>query len=118
MRRGAPSRVTLVPTNTLELVEAAAARSARSLTAASNRGSARASRSTCWCSIWSLIALGTGFIEDELLAEVRDAWSYRDLSDEDWHWALDFVGRGGDALRAYPDYQRVEPGRRRRLSRR
>ena len=53
------------------------------------------------------IALGTGFVEADLLAEVRDTWSYRALSDEDWNWALDFVGRGGEALRAYPDYQRV-----------
>jgi ATP-dependent Lhr-like helicase len=39
---GRPSRVTLVPTNTLELVEAAAAR----------RAALAPSRWTCWCSTW------------------------------------------------------------------
>ncbi|HVG03857.1 MAG TPA: ligase-associated DNA damage response DEXH box helicase [Burkholderiaceae bacterium] len=103
---GRASRVTLVPTNTLELVEAAAARSALQ----EGRIEARlAPERPLDVLVQHLvtIALGTGFIEQELLAEVRATWSYRELSDEDWNWALDFVGRGGEALRAYPDYQRV-----------
>ncbi|HVE89850.1 MAG TPA: DEAD/DEAH box helicase, partial [Burkholderiaceae bacterium] len=103
---GRASRVTLVPTNTLELVEAAAARSALQ----EGRIEARlAPERPLDVLVQHLvtIALGTGFIEQELLAEVRDTWSYRELSDDDWNWALDFVGRGGEALRAYPDYQRV-----------
>ena len=103
---GRASRVTLVPTNTLELVEAAAARSAL---ADGRIESRRAPERPLDVLVQHLVtvALGAGFIENELLAEVRDAWSYRALSDEDWQWALDFVGRGGEALRAYPDYQRV-----------
>ena len=103
---GRASRVTLVPTNTLELVEAAAARSALR---AGRIESRRAPERPLDVLVQHLvtIALGTGFIEHELLAEVRDTWSYRALSDDDWNWTLDFVGRGGEALRAYPDYQRV-----------
>ncbi|MEP6607198.1 MAG: ligase-associated DNA damage response DEXH box helicase [Burkholderiaceae bacterium] len=106
---GRASRVTVVPTNTLELVEAAAARSA---VLDGRIESRRAPRNPLDVLVQHLvtIALGTGFVEAELLAEVRDTWSYRDLTDEDWSWALDFVGRGGDALRAYPDYQRVQRG--------
>jgi ATP-dependent Lhr-like helicase len=29
------------------------------------------------------------------------------LTDGEWQWALDFVTRGGDALKAYPDYHKV-----------
>ena len=103
---GRASRVTLVPTNTLELVEAAAARSALRDGRIESR---RAPERPLDVLVQHLvtIALGTGFVEADLLAEVRDTWSYRALSDEDWNWALDFVGRGGEALRAYPDYQRV-----------
>ena len=106
---GRASRVTLVPTNTLELVEAAAARSAVREGRIESR---RAPERPLDVLVQHLvtIALGTGFVEAELLAEVRDTWSYRALSDEDWNWTLDFVGRGGDALRAYPDYQRVNRG--------
>ena len=52
---------------------------------------------------------GGGFRPDELYAEVRQAWSYRELTDEHWQWALAFVRHGGHSLTAYPDYQRVEP---------
>jgi ATP-dependent Lhr-like helicase len=40
-------------------------------------------------------------------AEVRTALAFRDLTEAEWHWALDFVTRGGDALKAYPDYHKV-----------
>ncbi|HMO22270.1 MAG TPA: DNA ligase-associated DEXH box helicase, partial [Candidatus Melainabacteria bacterium] len=54
------------------------------------------------------IAAGGGFMEKELLAEVRSTYAYRDLSDEEWRWTLDFVQFGGSCLGAYPEYKRVE----------
>ena len=53
------------------------------------------------------VALGGGFVPDELLAEVRTTRAYRDLTDAEWAWVLDFVTHGGDALRAYPEYSKV-----------
>jgi ATP-dependent Lhr-like helicase len=38
---------------------------------------------------------------------VRTAYSYRDLTDGEWQWALDFVVNGGHALDAYPEYKRL-----------
>jgi ATP-dependent Lhr-like helicase len=103
---GRASRVTLVPTNTLELVEAAAARHA---VAGRRVESRQAPERPLDVLVQHLVtvALGTGFAEEELRAEVRDTWSYRELADEEWNWALDFVGRGGEALRVYPEYHRV-----------
>ncbi len=49
---GRPSRVTLVPTNSLEMLEGAAARTCDRQTARSKAVPCRTSRSTCWCSIW------------------------------------------------------------------
>ena len=106
---GRRSRVTLVPTNTLELVEAAAARTAAREGRIESRGAPQNALDVLVQHLVT-IALGTGFVEDELLAEVRDTWSYRTLTEDDWNWTLDFVGRGGEALRAYPDYQRVTRG--------
>ena len=103
---GRASRVTLVPTNTLELVEAVAARRA----ALAGRVEARlAPEAPLDVLVQHLVsmALGGGFLAEEMLAEVRDSWSYRNLSDDAWAWALDFVVRGGDSLRAYPEYHRV-----------
>jgi ATP-dependent Lhr-like helicase len=103
---GRASRVTLVPTNTLELVEAAAAQQAVAQRRIETRCAPDRPLDVLVQHLVT-IALGTGFTEDALRAEVRDTWSYRGLSDEEWEWALDFVGRGGEALRMYPEYHRV-----------
>jgi ATP-dependent Lhr-like helicase len=106
---GRASRVTLVPTNTLELVEAAAARTAIEEGRIESRSAPERPLDVLVQHLVS-IALGTGFVDSELLAEVRSSWSYRELADADWNWALDFVGRGGTALQAYPEYHRVVRG--------
>ncbi|WP_455808728.1 ligase-associated DNA damage response DEXH box helicase [Pseudomonas koreensis] len=105
---GRPSRVTLVPTHSLELVEAAAAHDAVEVRMIEPRESPLQPLDVLVQHLVS-IALGGGFLPDELLAEVRSAWAYRDLSDEQWQWALAFVRNGGHSLTAYPDYRRAEP---------
>ncbi|WP_296261780.1 MULTISPECIES: ligase-associated DNA damage response DEXH box helicase [unclassified Pseudomonas] len=105
---GRPSRVTLVPTHSLELVEAAAARDAVNARLIEPRESPHKPLDVLVQHLVSM-ALGGGFLPDELLGEVRTAWAYRDLTDEEWLWALAFVRHGGLSLTAYPDYRRVEP---------
>jgi ATP-dependent helicase Lhr and Lhr-like helicase len=103
---GRPSRVTLVPTNTLELVEAAAARRA----ALAGQVEARHSPSKpldVLVQHMVTVALGGGFVADELFDEVRSTAAYAELSREEFDWALAFVERGGDSLTAYPEYHRV-----------
>ncbi|WP_054885848.1 ligase-associated DNA damage response DEXH box helicase [Pseudomonas sp. NBRC 111130] len=104
---GRRSRVTLVPTHSLELVEAAAARAALAAGHIEARRSPRLCLDVLVQHLVSM-ALGSGFRPDELLAEVRSTWAFRELRDSQWQWALDFVNHGGHALTAYPDYQRVE----------
>ena len=105
---GRPSRITLVPTHSLELVEAAAAR------AAAEAGQVEA-RLTPHQPLDVLVqhlvtvALGGGFVPDALYAEVRQTAAFADLSPEGWQWCLDFVRQGGPTLAIYPDYQRVVP---------
>lgn len=105
---GQPSRVTLVPTHALELVEAAAARDAVQAGIIEARRPPRAPLDVL---VQHLVtaALGGGFVPDRLLAEVRTTHAYADLPDEDWRWCLDFVRHGGPSLQAYPEYHRVEP---------
>ena len=105
---GRPSRITLVPTHSLEIIEAVAAR------AAVASGNIEA-RSTPKCPLDVLVqhlvtvALGGGFVPDELLKEVRATAAYADLRDDAWAWCLAFVSQGGASLSAYPDYQRAVP---------
>ncbi|WP_377705873.1 ligase-associated DNA damage response DEXH box helicase [Pseudoduganella sp. UC29_71] len=103
---GRASRVTLVPTHSLELLEAAGARQA---VAERHIESRNAPDKPLDVLVQHLVtvAAGGGFRSEDLLAEVRSAWSYRALTEEEWAWALDFVARGGQSLTVYPEYRRV-----------
>jgi ATP-dependent Lhr-like helicase len=105
---GRTSRVTLVPTHSLEVVEAAAAQVAIAERRIEARSAPHRPLDVLVQHLVSM-ALGGGFRPDALLAEVRQAWSYRSLTDDHWQWALAFVRHGGHSLTAYPDYQRFEP---------
>lgn len=103
---GRPSRVTLVPTNTLELVEAVAARRA-ALAGRIERRSTPAKPLDVLVQHLVTVALGGGFVADELYDEVRRAWAYRELTPDEFRWALDFCSQGGTSLGAYPEYHRI-----------
>jgi ATP-dependent Lhr-like helicase len=102
---GRTSRITLVPTNAMELIEAAAAREAGN----ARRVEARATPVKPLDVLVQhlvTIALGGGFTPDDLFGEITSAHSYRDLTRAEFDWCLGFVTDGG-ALSAYPDYHRI-----------
>ena len=103
---GRPSRVTCVPTNAFELIEVAAVRRA---VAAGHIEARPPLQNPLDVLVQHLVtcALGGGFVADALLAEVRTTYAYRDLTDDEWQWAIDFVTSGGAALGNYPEYRRV-----------
>ena len=105
---GRASRVTLVPTNSWELVEASALRAAVRAGRIEPRRTPQAPLDVLVQHLVT-VALGGGFRPEELLGEVRTAPAYQGLSDAAWSWALAFVRHGGESLRAYPDFQRVVP---------
>lgn len=105
---GRTSRITLVPTHSLELIEAAAAQDAVGQRRIEPRESPHKPLDVLVQHLVSM-ALGGGFVPEELFNEVRGAWAYRDLNPAEWAWALAFVRHGGLSLTAYPDYRRVEP---------
>jgi ATP-dependent Lhr-like helicase len=103
---GRPSRVTLVPTNTMEIIEAAAARWAAQAGRVEKRVPPFKPLDVLVQHIVT-VALGGGFRADELYEEVRSAWSYRELTRAEFDWALVFCERGGESLAAYPEYHRI-----------
>ncbi len=105
---GRVSRVTLVPTHSLEVVEGAAARAA----VAAGQIEARHSPSQPLDVLVQhlvTVALGGGFEVEALYDEVRSTAAYAQLSSESWDWCLAFVQQGGPSLTAYPDYRRAVP---------
>ncbi|CAM5793527.1 ligase-associated DNA damage response DEXH box helicase [Rhizobacter fulvus] len=103
---GRPSRVTLVPTNTLELVEAVAARRAAQAGRIEQRATPAKPLDVLVQHLVT-VALGGGFKAAPMLAEVRTAHAYRQLTAAEFEWALNFVVQGGASLTAYPEYHRV-----------
>jgi ATP-dependent helicase Lhr and Lhr-like helicase len=106
---GRVSRVTIVPTHALELVEAAAARWAIGEHRIEGRDMPLKPLDVLVQHLVT-VAIGGGFEAASMLDEVRSAYAYRDLTQAEFDWALAFVERGGESLGAYPDYHRVVRG--------
>ena len=104
---GATSQVTCVPTSALELIEVAAAR-----TAAQNNAIEGRQPILKPLDLLAQHVVSTSIAEthtpEMLLQEVRTTHAYANLSDVEWEWVLEFVMNGGESLRAYPDYKRVQ----------
>ena len=103
---GAISRIIGVPTHAMEILEFAAARTAIQNGTLESRKPIEKPLDVL---VQHLVtsAMAEGFIESELKEEVRGSWSYRNLSDEEWSWAMQFVRRGGEALAVYPEFSRI-----------
>ncbi|SFQ38979.1 ligase-associated DNA damage response DEXH box helicase [Variovorax sp. 770b2] len=105
---GRPSRITLVPTHSIEMVEGAAARTAIAEGHIEARHSPDQPLDVLVQHLVT-VALGGGFVPDDLYDEVRGTAAYEALSRESWQWCLDFVSQGGPSLAVYPDYKRAVP---------
>ncbi|MFZ2988405.1 ligase-associated DNA damage response DEXH box helicase, partial [Ideonella sp.] len=105
---GRPSRITLVPTHSLEIIEGAAVRAALATGQIEARNAPLQPLDVLVQHLVT-VALGGGFEPAALYEEVRSSAAYAALSPEHWQWCLDFVTQGGASLAAYPDYQRVVP---------
>lgn len=103
---GAVSRIYFLPTNSLELVEAAALKKAM-------KDQVYESRIPLQKSIDVLIqylvtlAVGEGFKEEELFKEVKSTYSYQSLSRAEWDWVIDFITTGGSSLGEYDEFNKV-----------
>ena len=105
---GRPSRITLVPTHSIEMVEGAAARAAIAAGHIEARSSPEQPLDVLVQHLVT-VALGGGFVPEALYQEVRGTAAYANLSAETWQWCLSFVQQGGPSLAAYPDYRRAVP---------
>lgn len=103
---GAISKIYFLPTHALELMEAAALKRALSTASCESRYPLRQPMDVL-VQYMVTMAVGEGFKADELYEEVRESWSYQDLSPEDWQWALEFITTGGGTLDQYEEYNKV-----------
>ncbi len=111
-RPGARSLVSMVPTHAMQLLEVEALRRAIARDQIEARRPLRAPLDVLAQHLVSC-AVGGGFDADRLYEEVRTTRAYRDLQRATYDRVLHFVEHGGDALAAYPRFQRLrrETGR-------
>ncbi len=103
---GGKSRLVFVPTHALELIEIAAAKQA----VKANEIESRVPLTGCLDVLAQhvvTLAAGGKFQPHELFDEVRTTNAFADLTELQWQWVIDFARRGGESLRAYPDFSRI-----------
>ncbi len=103
---GAVSRIYFLPTNSLELTEAAALREAFHKNIVEDRIPYIRSFDVLVQYLMTL-AVSDGFRPEEILEEIRETFSYSSVTDDEWNWLLGFIVTGGDALTAYDEYRKV-----------
>ncbi|HVG11531.1 MAG TPA: DEAD/DEAH box helicase, partial [Flavisolibacter sp.] len=101
------SKIYFLPTHSLELVEAAALKSAIAETLIESREPMMLCFDvlTQYC---CTLAISEGFKPEEIFEEVRSTYSFRDITKDDWRKILHFITEGGTALQQYDEYKKVE----------
>lgn len=103
---GLPSNIYFVPTHSLELLEAAALRSAIEK---EEMESIHAPTLTYDVLIQFLItlAVGDGLRPDEIFQVIKSCYSFHELSQEEFDWILKFITEGGNSLSGYEEFSKV-----------
>ena len=104
---GATSKIYFLPTHSLELLEAAAIQEAIRQKVVESRPPLENSFDVL---VQYLVtrAVGEGFREAELYQEVITTYAFRQLTTEQWQWALRFITTGGESLGEYDEFSKVE----------
>jgi ATP-dependent Lhr-like helicase len=104
---GLPSQIYFVPTNSLELIEAAALRNAIETV---EMETLHAPTLTYDVLIQFLItlAVGEGFEKAILFEVVRDTQAFKNLEEDHFKWVLSFITEGGTSLSGYDEFAKVE----------
>ena len=103
----ATSKIYFLPTHSLELVEAAALKSAIK----ENLVESRQPMLLCFdvlIQFMNTLAISDGFDPDELFQEITATYCYKDLTKDEWEQLLHFVTAGGDALQQYDEFRKIE----------
>ena len=103
---GLPSVVFFVPTNALELIEAAALRNAIEQEDLESQYPPDLPYDVLIQFLVTL-AVGEGFEPQSLFQIVRKTKSFEQLSPEEYQWILEFITKGGSSLGSYDDFLKV-----------
>jgi ATP-dependent helicase Lhr and Lhr-like helicase len=103
----AVSKIYFLPTHSLELVEAAALKSA----VGDQFIESREPMILCYdvlIQYLSTLAVSDGFLPDEIFREIKTTNCFEELTEEEWQEILHFITVGGNALQQYDEFRKVE----------
>jgi ATP-dependent Lhr-like helicase len=103
----AVSKIYFLPTHSLELIEAAALKSA----IRKEFIESREPMLLCYdvlIQYLGTLAISDGFIPDIIWKEIKATNCYAELTEEEWNEILYFITSGGNALQQYDEYRKVE----------
>ena len=103
----AVSRIWFLPTHSLELMEAAALKTA----IGKNIIESRPPLLLCYdvlVQYLNTLAISEGFVAEQVFSELKSTFCYRDLSETEWKNILHFITAGGEAMSQYDDFRKVE----------
>ena len=104
---GQVSKIYFLPTHSLELMEAAALKSAMK----EKLIESREPMLLCFdvlIQYLSTLAISDGFYPADLFKEIQKTWCYREMTEDEWREILLFITEGGVALQQYDEYRKVE----------
>lgn len=105
-RPGEKSKIWFVPTHSLELLEAAALKTAvKDGTVESRIPVVRAF--DVLIQFMVTLAVSDGFREKELYLEITQTHAYASVTRQEWEWLLAFITHGGESLQQYTEHHRV-----------
>ncbi len=103
----AVSKIYFLPTHSLELIEAAALKSAMQ----ENMIESRPPIMLCFDVLMqylNTIAISDGFLPDVIYKEVTSTFCFRDITKDEWQHILHFITEGGNAMQQYDEFKKVE----------
>lgn len=103
----AVSKIYFLPTHSLELIEAAALKEG----IAENFIESRDPMTLCFDVLTQYLctlAAGEGFRPAQIFPEIKNTYCFSDITDAEWEEILYFITAGGNALRQYDEFKKVD----------
>ena len=104
---GSTSRIFFVPTNALELIEAAALKTAATQKVALESRDPILKPYDVLIQYLITLAVSDGFKPNQIYEEIKTTFAYQTLTQKEWNWIMDFITTGGQSLTAYDEYSKV-----------
>jgi ATP-dependent Lhr-like helicase len=105
-RPGEVSKIYFLPTHSLELVEAAALKTAIAEQAIESKEPMLLCYDVLLQYLCTL-AIGEGFRAEQIFEEIKSTWCYADLQENEWQELLQHLTHGGNALQQYDEYHKL-----------